>query len=72
MNPYTAFATGVILLLTLIPLSHSKVWWVRSLDFPRLQLCAMTAALLAVDLLVAFGEGWEAWLVPAAAAGCLA
>ena len=72
MNPYTACATGVILLLTLIPLSHSKVWWVRTLDFPRLQLCALTAALLVVDLLVAFGEGWRAWLVPAAAAGCLA
>jgi len=25
-----------MVLLTMIPLSHSKVWWVRVLDFPRL------------------------------------
>ncbi len=71
MNTYTAFATAAMVLLTLIPLSHSKVWWVRALDFPRLQLFAMTAALLAVDLAVAFDGGWVAWLVPLAAAGCL-
>jgi hypothetical protein len=26
MNPYTAVATALMLLLTLVPLSHSKVW----------------------------------------------
>lgn len=71
MNPYTAFATAVMVLLTMVPLSRSKVWWVRMLDFPRLQLFAMTAALLVVDLVVAFDGGWAAWLVPVAAAGCL-
>jgi len=71
MNPYTACATAAMLLLTMVPLSHSKVWWVRALDFPRLQLFAMTAALLAVDLVVAFDGGWAAWLAPVAAAGCL-
>ncbi len=71
MNPYTAFATAAMVLLTMVPLSHSKVWWVRALDFPRLQLFAMTTALLAVDVFVAFGNGWAAWSVPAAAAGCL-
>jgi len=71
MNPYTAVATATLLLLTLMPLSHSKIWWVRALDFPRLQLFAMAAALLAVDLWVAFDGGWAAWLVPVAAAGCL-
>ncbi len=71
MNPYTACATAVVVLLTLLPLSRSKVWWVRVLDFPRLQLFALTAALLAVDLIVAFDGGWLGWLVPVAAAGCL-
>jgi len=63
-----------MLLLTMVPLSHSKVWWVRALDFPRLQLFAMTAALLAVDLVVAFNvgwQGWQGWLVRVAAVGCL-
>jgi len=71
MNPYTAFATAVLVLLTLIPVSHSKAWWVRGLDFPRLQLFTMAAALLVVELWMAFGRGWVAWLVPVAAAGCL-
>jgi len=71
MNPYTACATAVMVLLTMIPLSHSKVWWVRVLDFPRLQLFALTAALLAVDLVVALECGWAGWIVPMAAAGCL-
>jgi len=71
MNIYTACATAAMVLLTMVPLSNSKVWWVRALDFPRLQLFAMTAALLAVDLVVAFDAGWAAWLVPLAAAGCL-
>jgi endonuclease/exonuclease/phosphatase (EEP) superfamily protein YafD len=60
-----------MLLLTLIPISHSKVWWVRALDFPRLQLFAMTLALIAVDLVVAFDGSWQGWLVPAVATGCL-
>jgi endonuclease/exonuclease/phosphatase (EEP) superfamily protein YafD len=80
MNPYTAVATALMLLLTLVPLSHSKVWWVRSLDFPRLQLCAMAAALLVLDLVVvvdggrgvwAGWAGWAGWAVPLVAAGCL-
>ncbi len=72
MNPYTACATAAMLLLTLVPLSRSKLWWVRVLDFPRLQLFAATAVLLAVDLIVAADGGWEAWLVPVVAAACLA
>jgi endonuclease/exonuclease/phosphatase (EEP) superfamily protein YafD len=71
MNPYSACATGLLLLLTLTPLSRSKVWWVRALDFPRLQLFAITAAVLAIDLVLAFDGGRAAWLVPVAAAGCL-
>lgn len=71
MNPYTAGVTAVMLLLTVIPLSRNKVWWVRALDFPRLQLFAMTAVLLAVDLVVAFDGGWAAWPVPVVAAACL-
>lgn len=72
MNPYTVFATAVMLLLTLVPLSRRKDWWVRGLDFPRLQLFAATALLLVVDLVVAFAAGWEGWWVPVTAAGCLA
>lgn len=42
--------TAASAVLTLIPLSRSKRWWVRDLDFPRLQLSALIAALAAAHL----------------------
>ncbi len=72
MNPYTACATAAIVVLTVLPISRSKQWWIRALDFPRLQLFVMTAVLLVVDLLMFDKALWTSWLVPAAAAGCLA
>src|SRR5690606_16335792 len=45
-------ASGVLLLLTLIPLSHHDAWWVRGLDFPRLQLSLAALGLLAVQVSV--------------------
>lgn len=42
--------TGVFLLLTVVPLSRHEAWWVRVLDFPRLQLFAVLAVMLAGQL----------------------
>ena len=42
----------LLLVLTLVPLSRSQVWWIRGLDFPRLQLSVLLAALLVVGLVV--------------------
>ncbi|MAB22530.1 MAG: endonuclease, partial [Idiomarina sp.] len=36
----------------LAPLSRSQVWWIRGLDFPRLQLSVLLATLLVVGLVV--------------------
>ena len=43
---------GVLLLLgvTLLPLSHSPRWWIRTLDFPRLQFFVFAVLLIAVQL----------------------
>ena len=43
---------AVLMVLTLAPLSRSQVWWIRGLDFPRLQLSVLLAALLVVGLVV--------------------
>ena len=39
-------ATGLLVVLTFLPLWKNPVWWVRGLDFPRLQLCVLAFALL--------------------------
>ncbi|MCR9183987.1 MAG: hypothetical protein NXH81_01180 [Halieaceae bacterium] len=40
--------TLLLLLLTLAPLSRRPQWWIRGLDFPRLQLLALATALAAL------------------------
>lgn len=40
---------------TLLPLSRSRLWWVRSLDFPRLQIAALGAVALAACLMSRHG-----------------
>ena len=37
--------SGILLLLTLAPLSHCRYWWVRVWDFPRVQLLVIALAL---------------------------
>lgn len=39
-------AAGLLVVLTFLPLWKNPVWWVRGLDFPRLQLCVLAFALL--------------------------
>jgi endonuclease/exonuclease/phosphatase (EEP) superfamily protein YafD len=39
-------ATGLLVVLTFVPLWKNPVWWVRGLDFPRLQFCVLAFALL--------------------------
>jgi endonuclease/exonuclease/phosphatase (EEP) superfamily protein YafD len=42
-------ATVIISILSLLPLWRHEAWWVRSLDFPRLQLLVVSLALLFMD-----------------------
>ena len=42
----------LLAVLTLAPLSWSQVWWIRGLDFPRLQLSVLLSVLLIVGFVV--------------------
>ncbi|RXS41971.1 endonuclease [Idiomarina sp. 29L] len=42
----------LLAVLTLAPLSWSQVWWIRGLDFPRLQLSVVLSTLLVVGFVV--------------------
>ncbi len=63
--------TAILIVVTLLPLSHSKTWWVRVWDFPRLQLAFLAAGLGLGALVAAGAVPVIAILVGTAAAGCL-
>lgn len=42
--------TIILALLTVLPISKSEVWWVRGLDFPRLQLFLVILTVLFLEL----------------------
>jgi endonuclease/exonuclease/phosphatase (EEP) superfamily protein YafD len=59
--------TAVLVLATLAPISRSKRWWIRDLDFPRLQLAALLGAVLCAQ------QGRRvSWAERAATLACLA
>lgn len=47
--------TGLLAVVTLLPLLPAKAWWVRGWDFPRLPVAVLAGALMLVQLLV---PGW--------------
>ncbi len=55
MNVLILILTGILFLSTFIPLSRSSTWWIRVLDFPRLQLLLFATIPLALSLI--YGEG---------------
>jgi endonuclease/exonuclease/phosphatase (EEP) superfamily protein YafD len=64
-------ASLILALLTFLPLWRSESWWVRALDFPRLQFCMLASLLLAVE---AFGLDFShpgAWLAAVLCLVCL-
>lgn len=71
---FTIIATlvALLVLVTLVPLSHRTTWLVRDLDFPRLQIAAVALALLIAQLaLLDRGES-ATWVLAAVTAACLA
>ncbi len=47
-----ATLVGLLLFATLVPLSRRTVWWIRDLDFPRLQIAIGALLLLAAQLVL--------------------
>jgi endonuclease/exonuclease/phosphatase (EEP) superfamily protein YafD len=57
MSVALTFLSVLLLVGTLLPLSRSKAWWVRGGDFPRAQLAALSAVVMAGQL-AAGPPGW--------------
>lgn len=51
-----AIASLLLLVLTVLPLSRSKAWWVRIWDFPRVQISVGLAAVLGLVAMVGPGR----------------
>src|SRR5690606_37761409 len=64
--------TGLLVLLTLLPLSRHTAWWVRVWDFPRLQLATLAALLIVAALALLDLAHPASWALLGAAATCLA
>ena len=47
-----AILVALILVATLLPFSRRTVWWIRDLDFPRLQITILALVVLVAQLLV--------------------
>lgn len=47
-----AFANLLLLLVTLLPMSRCEAWWVRGLDFPRLQFSSLAIMILLLECLL--------------------
>lgn len=70
---YSAFliATVTLLVPTLLPMLRHDAWWVRSFDFPRLQLCCLLLVLLLLELLALDVREPVAIVLPAVTFACL-
>src|SRR5690554_2487392 len=65
-------ATGLLVAATLLPLSRHPHWFVRGMDFPRLQLAVIAAVLILIQVLLLDHAKAQTWMLVSATAVCLA
>lgn len=65
-------ATLLLAVMTALPISRSEIWWVRALDFPRLQLAAMALILLVIEAMTLDSGAAGTWFLYAVGGLCLA
>ena len=64
-------ATVILVIFTLLPMWRYEAWWVRSLDFPRLQLFVISLLLLLMELVLLDLSHASTWVLPILALLCL-
>lgn len=65
-------AVALLTVCTLLPLWHHPHWLVRSLDFPRLQLAALSLVLMAPTVWIAATDSPLSWIPVLATTACFA
>lgn len=61
---------ALLILITVGPISRHEAWWIRGLDFPRLQFSALGIVVLCLGLALFDFSLPVSWGITAAAAGC--
>ncbi|MAD77487.1 MAG: endonuclease [Rheinheimera sp.] len=64
-------ASLLLALLTLLPLWRFEAWWVRGLDFPRLQLAVLAVVIVVLQLLFTDLTQFNQWSMLLISSGCL-
>ena len=64
-------ASLLLAVLTLLPLWRHEAWWVRGLDFPRLQLAVLALVIILLQLLLADLSQLTQWPMLLISVGCL-
>lgn len=57
--------TALLVFFTLLPLWRYEAWWVRVLDFPRLQLATVALGIVIASLWLLDKNQWQTWLIAA-------
>ncbi|WP_242929164.1 endonuclease/exonuclease/phosphatase family protein [Pontibacter vulgaris] len=65
-----ALLTCFLVLVTVLPLWRHEAWWVRGLDFPRLQFIIFAILLLASDGMLLNFSDYDTWALTGTAAIC--
>ncbi|WP_135817340.1 endonuclease/exonuclease/phosphatase family protein [Paracoccus liaowanqingii] len=52
---------SIVVMASLLPLLETNIWWIRFLDFPRLQFIVALIVLLLLFLAVRGRSGWMGW-----------
>ena len=64
-------ATVILTTLTLLPIWRLEAWWVRSLDFPRLQLLVVSLFLLIIETVLLDLSHYTTWSLLSVVLFCL-
>lgn len=65
------FITTIFVCFTLLPLSKNEAWWIRTLEFPRLQFFLMLLILLTMELMLLDLSSIRVWGLILVTMSCL-
>lgn len=71
LDVFFTIAALAVIMATLLPFSRSAVWWIRTLDFPRIQIALIGAAVLATDVAFRTEAGPSAQFIRAVLVFCI-
>jgi endonuclease/exonuclease/phosphatase (EEP) superfamily protein YafD len=63
--------TAILVVLTVLPMSHHQAWWVRDGDFPRLEFALLGLIIIAVALVMLDRSMASTWILVALNLACV-